>query len=439
MWILTIRSPSNEPLDYPIKSGKNTIGRKLDNDIVINDESASRNHAEIYCQDDQIVIQDLNSLNGTHVNRERIQKPTVLKHEDQIRIGQHVGNISHKSTDKFNNLIETLSGTRPLTRELLLESIDKYSILLLEVSSRLSSTLDLASALKEISVLLRIFLGADHCEVILAEHFDQLPEMGFLNSIARQAIRECSVVSIADVSSQEILGVSESQTNISSVFCVPVMLEKEVAGIIYVYKTDSTKRAFDQNDIQLAVAISHQAALAIQRARLMDYSRELEQLATTDSLTGLFNRSQFLKMAELEFERAQRFKHPLAMLMFDVDNFKMVNDTYGHRAGDQVLKTVAGRCLEQLRGIDIISRFGGDEFMVLLPETNIEGAKTVAGRLSRCITNLPVYTDQGKMDITISLGIALLSEDCPDLATLLLRADEALYAAKKAGKNQTSF
>jgi diguanylate cyclase (GGDEF)-like protein len=439
MWILTIRSPANEPFDYILKAGKNLLGRKPDNDIVINDESASRNHAVIYCQTDQIVIDDLESLNGTFVNRERILKPTILKPEDQIRIGQHTAIVSQRSEKNSYGLVEALSGTRPLTRELLLESVDKHAVLLFEVSSRLSAIIDLGPALQEISTLMRVYMGADKCEVILADQFESLKALGFLTSIVYQAIQERSVVFIADPNSQDLQSESALSMNIRSVLCVPVLVGNEVSALIYVHKTDPTSRPFDQNDVQIAVAISHQATLAFQRARLMEQSRELEQLALTDSLTGLINRRQFLKMGELEFARARRHRHDLTLLLFDIDDFKSVNDSYGHRVGDQVLTIIAGRCLEQLRGIDMLGRLGGDEFTVLLAETNLEGGKVVAERLRRCVRKTPVYTDQEELAISISLGIAILTEDCPDLADLLKRADAALYAAKRAGKNQVAF
>lgn len=439
MWILTVRSPTDQPFDYILKPGKNSLGRKPDNDIVINDESASRSHAEIYCQSDLVVIQDLESLNGTYVNHERILKPAILKSEDQIRIGQHSAIVSYRSKTNTLDLAEALSGTQPLTRELLLESIDKHAVLLFEVSSRLSAIIDLEPALQETSTLMRVYMGADKCDVILAEDFDRLEELGFPSSIARQALEECSVVFIADLSSLDKHTDSTVLMHIRSALCVPVMQGKEVTALIYAHKTDPTSRPFDQNDVQIAVAISHQTALAIQRARLLNQSREFEHLALTDSLTSLINRRQFLQVGEIEFDRARRFRHPLVVMIIDIDDFKSVNDTYGHNVGDQVLKTIAGRCLEQLRGIDVLARFGGDELTVLLAETNLDGAKVVANRLCRSVANMPVIFDKGQLKISISVGIAILTEDCSDLAALLKRADDALYQAKKAGKNQIAF
>ena len=199
MWILTVRSPDNEPLEYVLRPGKNTLGRKPDNDIVVADDSASREHAEIYCQGDQIVITDLESTNGTYVNRERIVKPHVLQPGDQIRIGQHVVDLSDRNGKSRPDLVKSISGTRPLTRELLLESVDQHAILLYDVASRLTTVLDLETALKEISKMMRVALGAERCDVILADHFKQLDKLGFPVAIAQQAIDQRSVVIVPDL------------------------------------------------------------------------------------------------------------------------------------------------------------------------------------------------------------------------------------------------
>jgi diguanylate cyclase (GGDEF)-like protein len=191
--------------------------------------------------------------------------------------------------------------------------------------------------------------------------------------------------------------------------------------------------------VQLAVAISHQAALTIQRARLLEKARAIEQRATTDSLTGLHNRQQILDLAEREFQRARRFRHPLALLMVDIDNFKQVNDTFGHAAGDQVLLAVATRGRDNLRDIDLLGRYGGDEFVILLVESELDAARRVAERIRQSVADMPVDIDQGPLNVTISVGVALFTEECPNLATLLNDADVALYAAKKVGKNQVKL
>ena len=437
MWILTVRSPDNEPLEYVLRPGKNTLGRKPDNDIVVADDSASREHAEIYCQGDQIVITDLESTNGTYVNRERIVKPHVLQPGDQIRIGQHVVDLSDRNGKSRPDLVKSISGTRPLTRELLLESVDQHAILLYDVASRLTTVLDLETALKEISKMMRVALGAERCDVILADHFKQLDKLGFPVAIAQQAIDQRSVVIVPDlVAHDEQSPESSEPQNIRSALCIPVMIGQEPAALIIVYKIGPSARDFDQHDVQLAVAIAHQAALTIQRVGLFEQARMLEEWAITDSLTGMNNRRRILTLCELEFQRSRRFNHPMSILMMDLDDFKAVNDTHGHNIGDQVLTTVAMRCREQLRNIDLIGRYGGDEFLVLLVETNLEAARIVAERIRSHVAEAPVDTDIGQLNITVSVGITTLEKDTSNLDALLNRADKAMYAAKKTGRNR---
>ena len=437
MWILTVRSPDNEPLEYVLRPGKNTLGRKPDNDIVVADDSASREHAEIYCQGDQIVITDLESTNGTYVNRERIVKPHVLQPGDQIRIGQHVVDLSDRNGKSRPDLVKSISGTRPLTRELLLESVDQHAILLYDVASRLTTVLDLETALKEISKMMRVALGAERCDVILADHFKQLDKLGFPVAIAQQAIDQRSVVIVPDlVAHDEQSPESSEPQNIRSALCIPVMIGQEPAALIIVYKIGPSARDFDQHDVQLAVAIAHQAALTIQRVGLFEQARMLEEWAITDSLTGMNNRRRILTLCELEFQRSRRFNHPMSILMMDLDDFKAVNDTHGHNIGDQVLTTVAMRCREQLRNIDLIGRYGGDEFLVLLVETNLDAARIVAERIRSHVAEAPVDTDIGQLNITVSVGITALEKDTSNLDALLNRADKAMYAAKKTGRNR---
>jgi diguanylate cyclase (GGDEF)-like protein len=438
MWILTLRSPSQRPVVYRIKPGKNSLGRQPDNDVLISDESASRRHAEIYCHENNLVITDLSSTNGTFVNRQRLVQPLVLRSGDQIRIGQQVANITYRGDKNGGELISALSKTRPLTRDLLLASVDQHAVLLYEVASRLNTILDLKTAMQEVSRLMLDSMGAEKCEVILAERFGQMSELGFPTSIAQQAIDQRAVVVIPDLAAltEQLPSQSAMLMRIRSVLCVPVIVEDAVAALIYVFKTDPSARPFDENDVQLSVAISHQTALTIQRANLIERSRILEENLNIDSLTGLATREHFMRSSELEFQRAVRFHHDMTMIMLDIDNFKQVNDTYGHIAGNQVLDELAERCQSQVRSIDLIGRFGGDEFIILLMETNPEDALNVTERIRHQIAGTPVMTEKGLLEITVSMGMAHLGVDCLDLVTLISRADSALYQAKNGGRNQ---
>ena len=204
MWFLIIRAPSKRPVVYKIKPGKNVLGRKPDQDIVIIDKSASREHAEIFFHGGQLIIYDLKSTNGTFVNRERLTKPRVLRPGDQIRIGLQIVTVSYKDDESPNDLVAGFAKTRALTRDLMLQSVDQHAVLLYEVSSRLNTILDLKTAMQEVSNLIRTSMGADKCEIIQSQDFAQLSELGFPASIAQQAINQRSVVIIPDLAQNEL-------------------------------------------------------------------------------------------------------------------------------------------------------------------------------------------------------------------------------------------
>ena len=223
-------------------------------------------------------------------------------------------------------------------------------------------------------------------------------------------------------------------SHIHSYLGVPLIVGKMVIGMLAV---DSRQPDFfDERHVRLMMAFADQVALAIQNARLFS---EVEKLAHTDSLTGLHNRYRFMELAQHEFRRAQRYQHPMAAIMIDIDHFKSVNDTYGHTIGDEVLRGVSLRCKKTVRQIDILGRYGGEEFAALVLDADPHGVQVVSERLRRCIADAPIDTDQGPIQVTISLGIALLDQDCKDLDELLRRADQALYVAKQSGRNQVSF
>jgi diguanylate cyclase (GGDEF)-like protein len=173
-------------------------------------------------------------------------------------------------------------------------------------------------------------------------------------------------------------------------------------------------------------------AIAVENARLF---REIQQLAITDSLTGLYNRRHFFELGRREIARARRYHRELAMLMLDIDHFKYVNDTYGHAAGDLVLRTVATRCRESLREIDLIGRYGGEEFVFLLPETSLDGGRFVAEQLKQRVS-LPVEVEDFAVTITASIGVVELAAHPGDLEHMIECADRALYEAKKSGRNR---
>jgi diguanylate cyclase (GGDEF)-like protein len=179
-------------------------------------------------------------------------------------------------------------------------------------------------------------------------------------------------------------------------------------------------------------------------AALRESEEALRLLAITDSLTGLYNRRHFNELAEAEISRALRYTRPLSVMMFDIDFFKRVNDTFGHTSGDMVLKMVAKTTKEMIRATDIPARYGGEEFIVLLPETPVAGTATVAERLRKRIEDSTAQGEKCPIAITASFGVSdYLGEtnSKPNeriLSEFVSKADQALYASKNAGRNRVT-
>ncbi len=174
------------------------------------------------------------------------------------------------------------------------------------------------------------------------------------------------------------------------------------------------------------------AAIALENARLFD---KVNELAIQDGLTGLNNRRHLFNLAANEVQRSLRYKTPLSLQIIDIDHFKQVNDTFGHQVGDVTLQKVAGLFQTVVRDIDISGRYGGDEFCLLMPETDTPYALKAAQRVLESIRELEIPTTQGTQHITVSIGVATLCENDVSFDELLLHADEALYAAKEKGRD----
>lgn len=165
---------------------------------------------------------------------------------------------------------------------------------------------------------------------------------------------------------------------------------------------------------------------------------ELLRLAATDPLTGAYNRREFSLMVEREALRSHRYNHALSLIMFDLDLFKKLNDSYGHTAGDKALQRFTTLCTNTLRNVDIFGRWGGEEFVALLPETDIEGASIIAERLRKIVGESVLTYNEHKISFTVSIGIAQFKDGETTIEGPLSRADSAVYDAKKAGRNRIS-
>jgi diguanylate cyclase (GGDEF)-like protein len=219
-----------------------------------------------------------------------------------------------------------------------------------------------------------------------------------------------------------------------AVLAVPILREHHLLGLVTA--VDPEEGAFSDEDVEALSALAVQAGVAIENARL---HRVVERQAVTDSLTGLANRRQFYEVLGREYERAQRFGQPVSLILLDIDDFKLINDSRGHLAGDAVLHSVAATLAEVIREIDLAARYGGEEFAVLLPQTGPEGAANLAERLRSEIAARSIrFGTEEITGVTASFGVAAGPVNDQTQIDLIASADAALYQAKREGKNHVT-
>ncbi len=209
---------------------------------------------------------------------------------------------------------------------------------------------------------------------------------------------------------------------------VPLKAKDKVIGVI-VADNRFTKESITKDDIRVLTMFANQAGLAIENSQLYE---QTVVLSNSDSLTGLWNHGYFQYLLGEELKKMENIKKPLSLLMIDMDDFKIFNDSFGHQAGDSILKQVSKVLKDVSRKIDIVARYGGEEFSIILPETRKEEALILAERLRQAIENHPF-----PKPLTVSIGITAFPEDAQAKDELILKADKALYEAKRTGKNRT--
>jgi diguanylate cyclase (GGDEF)-like protein len=215
------------------------------------------------------------------------------------------------------------------------------------------------------------------------------------------------------------------EDEISEFAAIPLLSEKKMVAIL-------TVENLPKSDLGKLVILSAQFALEIKKVLLYE---TVEELALTDGLTGLFVRRYFTERFNEESYRSKRYKLKFAFLMIDIDDFKKCNDTYGHLVGDVVLREIGRIMKESIREIDLASRYGGEEFALVLPETTRDGARLVSERIRKKIEENVFKAYDEKLKITVSIGTSIYPEDANEAKGIIETADAALYMAKKAGKN----
>lgn len=265
------------------------------------------------------------------------------------------------------------------------------------------------------------------------ELLEKMEEKGIGNIAYCLACQRMDTVAVDNLATDEKCR-NLAKVNTGSCICLPITSGDKLWGVLHLRRRFPD--AFASESIQLAQAMTYQFGLAMQRASLFD---QINLLAITDSLTGLFNKRKLSRDLEREFVRSRRYHHRFSFIMADIDHFKAFNDTYGHQAGDAVLHEVADAMERGRREVDRVYRYGGEEFSVLLPETDWPEALEVAEKIRRSVESMAVEFEglDEPLKVTISMGVAAYPHDSDELESLVGAADEALYAAKESGRNRT--
>lgn len=220
--------------------------------------------------------------------------------------------------------------------------------------------------------------------------------------------------------------------DLKSVKVFPMADHNQAVGALVVGSRDAEKE-LSKAEVRMLKTVSTHAAITLSNAEMY---RKMEMMATTDGLTGLATRRRFLELVSEAIARAERFGGRVSLLMVDADHFKSINDTYGHPVGDIVLQKISKILSEEARRVDVVGRYGGEEFIAMLAETNMAGALQVAERMRQQIAELVIQGEFGRVQVTVSMGLATYPDHGANVEKLLKAADQALYAAKENGRNQ---
>ena len=322
------------------------------------------------------------------------------------------------------------------------------------VSTSLTKTLDLSELTRQVVDHIFSLFQADGCTIflmeegkkslkaisarerqsdpeILAQILNSHPRVGF-GMVGHVAATGEPIFSGNAEHDPRALHIPGTPYDEESVMGIPLKSEEETFGVLWIYKLSLD--VFNDEDLQLAQIFANQVSVALANARLYEHVRRLSE---TDSLTGLLNSRSLLDLTERALNHALTTKGCVSLFFIDCDDFKSINDQFGHPVGDQFLRFFSTLLLEGMREGDVVIRYAGDEFVILLPNTNLEAATSVGERLIETI-RIRTMEDNPNLHTTVSMGLATYPEHAVSAEDLIKHADDALYSSKRNGKDQLS-
>lgn len=373
----------------------------------------------------------------TDLAANKIQADTdLLMAQEQLKFRQRL--------EEKNTVIERTNRT--------LEGLVRDLSLIYEIGQEVTSIVDLEKLYATITETLKKYLRIHECAILT---FDEKREelhvkaaFGFpdVDAVFHTAFRRGEGITglVAESGKKIYIKNTEQESRFlhykgerpreaSSFLSVPLLSKGEVVGVINFARRG--ENSFSYQDVKMMTLVAGQVALAIANARLYTRTREL---SVRDELTGIFNHRHFQQMLHMEWKRAVRFRRQLSLVMIDVDHFKAYNDAFGHLQGNQVLKQIGALLRKNLREVDTVARFGGEEFVLLLPDTDKRGAIVAAEKVRQVIGAHAFLTEDGRETrlVTISAGIATYPDDVAEMDDLIDHADIALYRAKEEGRDR---
>ena len=366
--------------------------------------------------------------------------------------------VHHESPEHFDSerrellhsVAQQMKESQALFRQKAQQQVEELELKgLLKASEGLSATTRLAELLEQMVAYARDVSRFETCAVCLREEgeeqFSVVVAEGYRKDLLGsrffleaptwagwilRAREEPLAIRMERRSGMPILDPKERSTAGASFLAVPLKAQKRVSGALLLTRQGDS---FSARELRLLRIYCNQAAVVLENAMVHE---RVENLAATDGLTGLFNRRYFDSAFARELSRCERNTSSLALLIADIDHFKSFNDTYGHAMGDLVLKKVAGILAGAIRKGDVLARFGGEEFVVILPNVTAKGALESAERLRESVAAVAIHPGGPRKRVTVSIGAALFPAVAADSESLLKAADEALYEAKHLGRNQ---